>query len=125
MDQALYATSPGGRASSSKSSGALTDNVRAELDALLTETRYQAILEALEVWRRDPGRPREGILALEQMAAAGPQPQTFDWPDLDYPATLSEVCGALIPSPSSAKGSSASRQGISPNTVAQAVAGVG
>merc|ERR1712196_659486 len=35
------------------------------------------------------------------MAAAGPQPQTFDWPDLDYPATLSEVCGSLAPSPTS------------------------
>mmetsp|Transcript_92708 Transcript_92708/g.145550 ORF Transcript_92708/g.145550 Transcript_92708/m.145550 type:complete len:204 (-) Transcript_92708:205-816(-) len=83
------------------SSGALTESLRGELDTLLAETRYEAILEALEVWRCDPGRPREGVLALEQMAGAGLQPQTFDWPDLDYPATLSEVCGSLVPSPCS------------------------
>lgn len=75
-----------------------------ELDALLSETRHQAILEALEVWRADPARPREGVLALEKMALAGPQLQTFEWPDLDYPATLSEVCGSYAATPASSKG---------------------
>merc|ERR1719171_460285 len=103
MEQPRYPSAAVRDVNESGSSGALTENLRAELDALLTETRYQAVLEALEVWRRDPGRPREGVHALEQMAAAGPQPQTFDWPDLDYPATLSEVCGSLIPSPASPK----------------------
>mmetsp|Transcript_69944 Transcript_69944/g.198235 ORF Transcript_69944/g.198235 Transcript_69944/m.198235 type:complete len:261 (-) Transcript_69944:52-834(-) len=76
---------------------ALTDSLRAELDALLTETRHQAILETLETWRMDPGKPREGVLLLDRMARHGPSPQTYNWPDLDYPATLSELCGPLPP----------------------------
>lgn len=85
-EPALLPALPGG-------SGALTAALRSELDALLSETRHRAVLEALDAWREDPERPREGVLALERMAAVGPQPQTFDWPDLDYPATLAEVCG--------------------------------
>ncbi|CAE8601039.1 unnamed protein product, partial [Polarella glacialis] len=79
--------------------GALTETLVLELDTLLAETRHHAILESLEAWRGNPKRPREGVLALERMALAGPQPQSFDWPDLGYPATLSEVCGSLLSGP--------------------------
>eukprot|EP00927_Polykrikos_kofoidii_P080506 TRINITY_DN77391_c0_g1_i1.p1 TRINITY_DN77391_c0_g1~~TRINITY_DN77391_c0_g1_i1.p1 ORF type:complete len:308 (-),score=42.36 TRINITY_DN77391_c0_g1_i1:176-1057(-) len=75
--------------------GALSAAARAELDQLLTETRHCAVLEALEAWQSDPSRPKEGALVLQRMAAAGPLPQTFDWPELDYPATLEEVCGTV------------------------------
>mmetsp|Transcript_904 Transcript_904/g.2574 ORF Transcript_904/g.2574 Transcript_904/m.2574 type:complete len:207 (-) Transcript_904:53-673(-) len=57
--------------------------LRAELDSLLTETRQQAILDTLAAWRADPCKPAEGVVALERLAAAGPQPQNFDWPCLE------------------------------------------
>merc|ERR1712039_275662 len=52
-------------------------------DDLLTATRFEAVRDTLEAWRRDTSRPREGVQALERMAQAGPQPQTFEWPDLN------------------------------------------
>eukprot|EP00929_Paragymnodinium_shiwhaense_P029046 TRINITY_DN1673_c1_g1_i1.p1 TRINITY_DN1673_c1_g1~~TRINITY_DN1673_c1_g1_i1.p1 ORF type:complete len:282 (+),score=46.51 TRINITY_DN1673_c1_g1_i1:139-984(+) len=84
-------------AAAASSGSALTAELRRELDQLLTETRHQAVLETLEAWRSDPEKPPEGVRALQRMAQLGPAPQSFDWPELDYPATLAEVCGVAQP----------------------------
>ncbi|CAK9101782.1 unnamed protein product [Durusdinium trenchii] len=31
-----------------------------------------------EAWRKDPGKPKEGVQQLERMALGGPTPQHFD-----------------------------------------------
>ncbi|CAK9101780.1 unnamed protein product [Durusdinium trenchii] len=49
-----------------------------ELDQILTETRHEAVLKTLEAWRKDPGKPKEGVQQLERMALGGPTPQHFD-----------------------------------------------
>mmetsp|Transcript_26680 Transcript_26680/g.61393 ORF Transcript_26680/g.61393 Transcript_26680/m.61393 type:complete len:141 (+) Transcript_26680:66-488(+) len=69
--------------------GPLQEAVCAELNAMLTETRYMALCDTLEAWQKDTNKPREGVLALERMVKAGPVPQTFDWPHMEEPPSNS------------------------------------
>lgn len=72
----------------------LSADLRAELDQLLAEVRHKAVMDTLETWSADPSKPQEGVCALERMARAGIQPQSFEWPDLGLGMSSQPLSGA-------------------------------
>mmetsp|Transcript_91913 Transcript_91913/g.297302 ORF Transcript_91913/g.297302 Transcript_91913/m.297302 type:complete len:233 (-) Transcript_91913:75-773(-) len=108
--------------SPSTAGGHLSAQLRGELDELLAETRHRAILDALEAWRNDLERPREGVQALERMARAGVQLQRFDWPELSIPSSPS-AGSSFVPAGLAAAGVASRLSIASAGSAASAVSG--
>eukprot|EP00403_Amphidinium_massartii_P021333 CAMPEP_0178385110 /NCGR_PEP_ID=MMETSP0689_2-20121128/7866_1 /TAXON_ID=160604 /ORGANISM="Amphidinium massartii, Strain CS-259" /LENGTH=140 /DNA_ID=CAMNT_0020005387 /DNA_START=39 /DNA_END=457 /DNA_ORIENTATION=- len=104
--------------------GNLSESIISELDALLTETRYMAVCDALEDWRQDANKPAEGVLVLEKMMQAGPAAQSFDWFQLQLDSSSCQtgsLSDAIIAKQSRTSLASATSR---PSTCSEGVRGV-